>query len=343
MHEVCALLYLALNQEALAWSTATPSSEWKDLEDKTVAPTGKGSGAPRRTGPAATGVGPGRSTWADFMIHRAQLKKTDLLAKIEKSEREGISASLLQNELRYALCEESEVFAIFDRVMTRGLRVVYCSEVTDSLPSEEDDQGMSSEGGSTSSGGMGYLNLIQDLLLKKLHPVLWEHLQSSMIQPQLYAISWARLLFGRVYVVTADLLFLLWDYLFESTDHWKARASSASSSSRDQLTSARDDEGNGNGSDDDSEAETERAQKRLEKLTGYDIRDPLLLKLACFILALVLEVSLPFSHPSPSLSLSLSLPLSLPLSLSSPSLSHSPVLFFVTFASAVLFHVTSLL
>jgi hypothetical protein len=57
-----------------------------------------------------------------------------------------------------------------------------------------------------------------DVFLKRLHPALWEHLQLSMIQPQLYAISWARLLFGRVYVVTNSVLFRLWDYIFESTE-----------------------------------------------------------------------------------------------------------------------------
>jgi hypothetical protein len=273
MHEVCALLYLALNQEAVAWSTTIPSSEWKDDVE------GNREGAS------------GRSPWADFMSQRARLKRINLLARIKEYEEGETVASLLQDELRYALCEEAEVFAIFDRVMTRGLRVVYCSEATDGLPSEEETTG---EEGSHQSGGMGYLNLIQgppsallpplnplpaDVLLKNLHPVLWEHLQLSMIQPQLYAISWARLLFGRVYVVTSDLLYLVWDYLFESTDRWKARASSGDQQATDF--------------DDDNEDKEDKKDRRLKKLSGFDIRDPLLLKLACFILALVLEVRYP--------------------------------------------------
>lgn len=102
-----------------------------------------------------------------------------------------------------------------------------------------------------------------------------------MIQPQLYAISWARLLFGRVYVVTSDLLYLIWDYLFESTDLWQVRRSS-----EDQQTTICDDE-----SEDKNEGKEE---SRLQQITEFDLRDPLLLKLACFILALVLEVR-PFS------------------------------------------------
>lgn len=84
-----------------------------------------------------------------------------------------------------------------------------------------------------------------------------------MIQPQLYGISWARLLFGRVYVVTGGLLYRLWDYLFES---------------RHQST---------------MEETVDTHSSSLQRLSGYDIRDPLLLKLASFILALVLEV-IPF-------------------------------------------------
>lgn len=88
-----------------------------------------------------------------------------------------------------------------------------------------------------------------------------------MIQPQLYGISWARLLFGRVYVVTGGLLYQLWDYLFES---------------QQQSTLSADNVSERN--------ESENENNSLRKLSGYDIRDPLLLKLASFILALVLEV-----------------------------------------------------
>jgi hypothetical protein len=100
-----------------------------------------------------------------------------------------------------------------------------------------------------------------------------------MIQPQLYAISWARLLFGRVYVVTNSVLFRLWDYIFESTEGEGAVLESG-------------------------HVETDAARlstNQLSPLTGYDIRQPLLMKLACFILSLVLEVRFL------SLSLSLSL------------------------------------
>jgi hypothetical protein len=134
------------------------------------------------------------------------------------------------------------------------------------------------------------------VFLKRLHPALWEHLQLSMIQPQLYAISWARLLFGRVYVVTNSVLFRLWDYIFESTEGEGAVLESGHVESDAARLST----------------------NQLSPLTGYDIRQPLLMKLACFILSLVLEVRF----------LSLSLFVFLPLSLNLfPCLLPSLVLF----------------
>lgn len=128
MHEVCALIFYALNQEATAWSTATPSSMWSK----------SGVSTP--------------SSWADYMIERVITKKSNILTEIEHLG-ECSETTLLRHELQF-LCEESEVYSIFDHVMTRGLRVVYCPEVTDGVSS--------SEGESNGENlGIGYLNMIQ--------------------------------------------------------------------------------------------------------------------------------------------------------------------------------------
>lgn len=124
MHEVCALILLALNQEALAWGSATLTEET-----------------------------PTYSHWAEFMIRRAQTKKLNLLNQIEQRG-DCPESTFLRYQLQYSMCEESEVYSIFDRVMTRGLRVVYCPEVTDGLPSEALAENM----------GIGYLNVIQGWL-----------------------------------------------------------------------------------------------------------------------------------------------------------------------------------
>ena len=142
-----------------------------------------------------------------------------------------------------------------------------------------------------------------------------------MIQPQLYGISWARLLFGRVYVSTDSLLFRVWDYIFESlpspitnrsstisiaTNNYSATTSSTSTSTllpSTTTTTTVTTTTTTTSSIAPSTAITESIQTetnfqpksvviedRLNKHISYNIQDPLLLKLACFILGLVLEV-----------------------------------------------------
>lgn len=127
--------------------------------------------------------------------------------------------------------------------------------------------------------------------MKIIHPVLWDHLQISMIQPQLYGISWARLLFGRVYVSTDSLLFRVWDYIFESST---TTSSSSSSSPPESLPSetATSSNSDQDSDDEDFEPQSLKLEDRMNKLVSYNIQDPLLMKLACFILGLVLEVIL---------------------------------------------------
>jgi len=96
---------------------------------------------------------------------------------------------------------EADVYWLLDAVMRRGLGVIYCPEGLDGH-----------------SVGADFLTLIQEELLKDLHPVLWAHLQASAIQPQLYCVSWTRLLFGRTFPPAGNFLFVVWDYLFEDSD-----------------------------------------------------------------------------------------------------------------------------
>lgn len=107
-----------------------------------------------------------------------------------------------------------------------------------------------------------------------------------MIQPQLYGISWARLLFGRVYVSTDSLLFRVWDYIFEPAST-STRTTSTTSTTRAPSTSISELSDSNNSS---FQPKSLLIEDRLNKLISYNIQDPLLMKLACFILGLVLEV-----------------------------------------------------
>lgn len=42
-------------------------------------------------------------------------------------------------------------------------------------------------------------------------------LEESYVQAQLYGLRWSRLMLGREFAVTADQLFLLWDYMFAAS------------------------------------------------------------------------------------------------------------------------------
>ncbi|KAF9264818.1 RabGAP/TBC, partial [Marasmius fiardii PR-910] len=55
-------------------------------------------------------------------------------------------------------------------------------------------------------------NRIQSVLLKSVDPVLWKHIQSTGIEPQIYGIRWLRLLFTREFGLPDALK--LWDGLF---------------------------------------------------------------------------------------------------------------------------------
>jgi hypothetical protein len=169
MHEICGLLLLALNQEAVAWSLATPSHEWTSALPSSSSSSLLSSFARSNRSESVA------SPWAEFMSQRSHRKKGELLRKIkqeteqaeseegERAEEDEGARSLrgrshtesirrLSNELTYCLCEESELYALFDRVMRRGLRVVYCPEVTEGF----------SEGVSPGDNpSLGYLDLIQ--------------------------------------------------------------------------------------------------------------------------------------------------------------------------------------
>lgn len=129
MHEVCGLLHLALNKEAQAWSESIYDTS-NDNQDSL-------------------------NSWSQFMSKRFHSKKSLLLSKLENTEDEKQKLDLT-NELNYCFCEESDLYTLFDRVMMRGLRVVYCPEVTDGLPYQETEIN-----GIVSNPSIGYLNLIQ--------------------------------------------------------------------------------------------------------------------------------------------------------------------------------------
>ncbi|KAF5391359.1 hypothetical protein D9757_002024 [Collybiopsis confluens] len=57
-------------------------------------------------------------------------------------------------------------------------------------------------------------NQIQSTLLRTTDPLLWKHLQSSGLEPQIYGIRWLRLLFTREFSMTDAMR--LWDVLFAS-------------------------------------------------------------------------------------------------------------------------------
>ena len=132
MHEVCGLLHFVLNKEAQSWSEANFDSSTTTNEESS------------------------NTLWSQFMFQRFSSKKKALLARLEgiDNEKERLA---ITNELKYCLCEESDLYSLFDRVMIRGLRVVYCPEVTDGLPYQEN----SNSNGIASNPSVGYLNLIQ--------------------------------------------------------------------------------------------------------------------------------------------------------------------------------------
>ncbi len=119
MHEVCALIFLALNQEALTWA------------ETLIPPT--------------SSVSP----WSEYMSQHFSSKKHSLISSLQTE-----NPTPIFQTLQYCLCEESDVYTVFDRVMMRGLRVVYCPEVTDGIPQDD-------ETGSAVNLSVGYLNLIQ--------------------------------------------------------------------------------------------------------------------------------------------------------------------------------------
>ncbi|KAG7092321.1 hypothetical protein E1B28_008682 [Marasmius oreades] len=55
-------------------------------------------------------------------------------------------------------------------------------------------------------------NRVQSVILKSVDPVLWKHIQSTGIEPQIYGIRWLRLLFTREFSLPDALK--LWDGLF---------------------------------------------------------------------------------------------------------------------------------
>ncbi|KAL0572940.1 hypothetical protein V5O48_009030 [Marasmius crinis-equi] len=55
-------------------------------------------------------------------------------------------------------------------------------------------------------------NRVQSVLLKSVDPLLWRHIQSTGIEPQIYGIRWLRLLFTREFSLPDALK--LWDGLF---------------------------------------------------------------------------------------------------------------------------------
>ncbi|KIK59747.1 hypothetical protein GYMLUDRAFT_654736 [Collybiopsis luxurians FD-317 M1] len=57
-------------------------------------------------------------------------------------------------------------------------------------------------------------NEIQSTLLRTTDPLLWKHLQSSGLEPQIYGIRWLRLLFTREFSLPDSMR--LWDALFAS-------------------------------------------------------------------------------------------------------------------------------
>ncbi len=129
MHEVCALIFLALNQEALAWA--------ESLLPSPISST---------------------SVWSQYMCQHFSSKKQLLISSLTQT----TNPTPVLHTLQYCLCEESDVYTIFDRVMMRGLRVVYCPEVTDGIPPSPTQE--EANGSSAVNLSVGYLNLIQGIL-----------------------------------------------------------------------------------------------------------------------------------------------------------------------------------
>lgn len=127
MHEVCGLLHLALHKEAISWADS--------LYDSVIKNEG--------------------SEWSKYMATRFINKKKELLSRLEIAESDE-ERSLITNELKYSFCDEADIYHLFDKIMMRGLRVVYCPEVTDGIPYQE-----TSSNGIASNPSIGYLNVIQ--------------------------------------------------------------------------------------------------------------------------------------------------------------------------------------
>ena len=61
-----------------------------------------------------------------------------------------------------------------------------------------------------------FCTLVQDGYLKEIDPDLQHCLTVQGIYPQIYGMRWARLLFGREFVMTHDSALYLWDFLFST-------------------------------------------------------------------------------------------------------------------------------
>jgi len=131
--------------------------------------------------------------------------------------KESVPTDLVQDHVAYQASDaayiEHDAFTLFDRLMkTMDQFFTRNSDVT---PGNSRD-GMDN---STSSPVVQKTKKIQDIMLKKLDPILHAHLVDLDIEPQIYMLRWIRLLFGREFHL--DDVLTIWDAVFAFGNDFK--------------------------------------------------------------------------------------------------------------------------